>query len=119
MVVVLPRQSWERFLADRDEAALLAVIRAQAWRPPPRDVEYPEWHRICDVQISGQPFRIHRLVDVEDGEERLFAEPVAKPNLNEPGVPYQLQGEALRHWVLEETRSPSKGPIDWNRYVGP
>ncbi len=117
MVMVLPEKAWERFLADHDERALLAVIRSLPQRPPPRDVEYPEYHRICDVELCRQAFRITRLVDVIDGEERLFIEPITDPKLEEGGVPYQLRGEALREWVVEESRSPSKGPVNWKRFL--
>lgn len=117
MMVVLSPRVWEKFLADGDEAALAAAISAQSRRPPPQDVEYPEWHRICDVQLCGQSYRVSRLVDVIDGEERLFIETTDSPNFQEKGVPYQLHGEALRCWVVEESESPSKGPIDWAHYL--
>jgi hypothetical protein len=117
MVAVLPETAWERFLRDHDEAALLALIRSLPERPAPRDVEYPEYHRICDIQLGKQAYRISRLVDVVDGEERLFIEAIKTPNLAEPGVPYQLRGEALRHWVVEESEKPAKKPIDWKRYL--
>jgi hypothetical protein len=116
-VVVLPRQAWEQFLADSDEGALLAVIRRQPRRPPPQDVDYPEWHRVCDVQLCGEPYRVLRLVDVVDGEERLFAAPGTTPEGEKRGgVPYWLQGEALLHWITDETARPAKGPIDWEQY---
>jgi hypothetical protein len=112
------RRAWERFLEDGDEAAFLEVVRAWPRRRPSADVEYPEIHRICDVELCGQAYRVMRTVDVVDGEERLFVEPTEAPNYDTPGVPYWLQGEGLRRWVVEEGECPAKGEIDWEQYRG-
>ena len=101
----LPASAWERFLADGDGPALLAALGAIAERGPPRDVDYPEYHRLCDVELSGQPYRVCRLVDVDDGRERLFIQPTDTPDLERPGVPYSLRGAELVRWVRSEARS--------------
>lgn len=116
-VVVLPRLAWEQFLQTRDEKALLAIIRSLPRRPPPKDVDYPEWHRICDLRLAGEPYRVTRLVDVEDGEVRLFIGLIDQADKSNEGcVPFWLQGAGLQQWILDETKKPTKGPIDWERY---
>jgi hypothetical protein len=59
-------------------------------------VDYPELHRIGDVELGGKAYRILRLVDLKDYSERLFIELTQSPNFKESGVPYRLQGAALR-----------------------
>ena len=112
----LPRPAWERFLVDGDAAALLAAVRAKPPRARPFDAEYPALHRIRDVELDGVAYRVTRLLDADDGEERLFIEPTDVPDYAHGGVPYWLQGEALRRWVLGEEASPSKDVVDWEAY---
>jgi hypothetical protein len=112
----LPVEAWEKFLADGDGSALLARLRAIPTRQSPRDVSYPAYHRICDVDLGSQAFRVSRLVDLDDGMERLFIEPTDTPDLLEPGVPYWLRGQALSQWIREEETCPSDDKIDWESY---
>jgi hypothetical protein len=56
------------------------------------------------------------LVDLDDGQERLFIEPTDAPSCDQPGVPYWLRGAALARWVREEAACPTDGPIDWEAY---
>jgi hypothetical protein len=114
----LPSGSWEQFLADRDGAALLAVLASLPLCKPPRDVDYPEIHRICDLELGGRAYRLSRLVDLADGQERLLIEPTEFADFREGGVPYELQGAALRRWVTDETLSSAKGPVAWEEYLG-
>ena len=109
------KDAYQRFLRDNDEAALLAAIGALPRHLLSKDVEYPEVHRICDIRLLGKTFRVCRLVDVEDGEVRVFIEPTSFAS-DEPGVPYWLQGERLLEWIREETECTSKGPSDWDAY---
>jgi hypothetical protein len=112
----LPADAWERFLADGDGPALLARLRVLPTRLAPRDASYPEYHRLCDVDLGGQAYRVSRLIDLDDGRERLFIEPTDVPNFDEPGVPYWPRGPALARWVREEAAGPTDGEIDWEAY---
>jgi hypothetical protein len=100
--------AFERFLRDHDAAALLAAA-GPAREEPPGQAEFPEVHRLCDVVVGGNGWRVARVVDVVTGESRLFVEETDVP-LPEPGVPYSLQGDALLEWVRAETESPSDEP---------
>ena len=111
----LPREAWERFLADADGAALLSAIRTQPQRRPP-DAEYPEFHRLCDVVLNGESYRVSRLVDLDDGQELLYIDLTDVPHFDVQGVPYWLQGKALRRWVRDETEYPADEEIDWEEY---
>jgi hypothetical protein len=112
----LPRAAWERFLADKDAAALLAAVRANPPLRRPVDADYPEYHRLRDVDLGGEAYRVCRLVDPDDGRERLFIEPTDVPAFDSEGVPYWLRGEALRRWVRDETEYPADDETDWESY---
>jgi hypothetical protein len=111
----LPRAVWERFLADGDAAALVAAVRATPPLRRPVEADYPAFHCLRDVEAGGQGYRVCRLVDVDDGTERLFLQPTDVPSPVE-GVPYWLQGEALRRWVRDEEEYPADDDIDWEQY---
>ena len=111
----LPREAWERYLADRDGGTLLVTVRT---RPPirgPVQAGYPQYHRLRDVPVGDQAYRVCRLVDGEAGEF-LFVEPTHVPDFTAQGVPYWLQGEALRRWVRDEVECPAKEEVDWEQY---
>jgi hypothetical protein len=112
----LPRGAWERFLGDGDGGALLAALLANPPLPRPVQAEYPEFHCLRDVDLGGRAYRVCRLVDLDDGQERLFIEPTDVPDLVVEGVPYWLQGEALRRWVRDESEYPTDDEIDWEQY---
>ena len=114
----LTARAWERFLADRDEATLLAEMdSAPPWVDPYKPA-YPELHRLCDVNLGGQAFRILRFVELESGREHLLVEPTVVAGYDRPGVPYTLQGPALLNWVRDELAAPSDDEeTDWTKYV--
>jgi hypothetical protein len=110
-VHMLPRRTlsasaFERFLRDHDARSLLAAA-ASARDPLARGANWPELHRICDVVVDGQGWRVCRLVDSVTGDRSLFLDPTDTPS-GDPGVPYSLQGQALLKWVRAESASPSK-----------
>jgi hypothetical protein len=108
--------AFERFLDDRDEAALLAAVRRYGGRAPSKDVDHPVAHRICDVQLDGSGFQVARVFDPDDKATKLYIYPTDSPSVTQPGVPFRLQGAALQQWVEDESRSPTKGPVQWSRY---
>jgi len=109
--------AFERFLSDGDEGALLAAVQEFGGRAPSKDVAWPDAHRICDVRLGSSFFRVTRVLDTEDHTTRLYIYPTDVPSLDQPGVPFRLQGDALRRWVEDETHSPTKGPARWSRYA--
>jgi hypothetical protein len=102
----LPLTAFERFLRDHDARSLLAAAGPARDHSPGR-ARWPEVHRICDVVLDGQGWRVCRLVDSVTGNASLFLDPTDTSS-PEPGVPYSLQGDALLEWVRAETASPSK-----------
>lgn len=104
------RTSWERFLQDDDESAFIGAIRSAKFERPIG--EYPWLHRISDIQLSNKWYRVIRFVDEA---EQVFIQDCDTPSA-EPGVPYWLQGDALRRWIRDEEEAPAKGPIDWEQY---
>jgi hypothetical protein len=108
--------AFERFLRDRDEAALLAVVHEHGGRAPSKEVHYPVAHRICDVRLGGSVFRVVRVADLDDHTTRLHIYLTDSPSLTQPGVPFRLRGEALWRWLEDESKSPHDAPADWSRY---
>jgi hypothetical protein len=81
---------------------------------------YPWNHRLDDVKIGDQAYRVSRCVTC--GEQLTFT-PIAMSAINpEPGVPTWLTGDALRRWVSEEEEQPAEGPVNWEvqrwRFLG-
>jgi uncharacterized protein (TIGR02996 family) len=85
--------------------------------------DYPQRHRLCDVRLRGEPFRVTRCMTC-NGKLQLFrvADSVWG---SEPGVPLWLEGEALRRWIEDERAAESAAegdedlrdhPTDWERY---
>lgn len=113
----LPSQVWEHFLADGDASALLTSLSLVPSYDRPLDVDYPLIHRICDVELAGQGYRVTRVVNLSDCTETLFINPTNVPDYREPGVPYRLSGSALRRWIEDEIDDPEKGPVNWSEYL--
>jgi hypothetical protein len=108
--------AFERFLRDRDEAALLRAVREHGGRAPSKDLDCPVAHRICDIQLAGSGFRVVRVADLDDRTTKLYIYPTDSPSFTQPGVPLRLQGEALWRWVDDELRCPTEGRVDWSHY---
>lgn len=113
----LSAMAWEQFLAVRDEAALRAVLRQLPDGEPPGNADYPMLHRICDVILQGQAYRVSRFVDLADGRERLFIATTQFADPKQGGVPYQLQGVKLRRWICKERESSAKASVAWDKYL--
>jgi hypothetical protein len=109
---------WERYIAERNGDVLLAAIGKARTLQLIKE-QHPEFHRICDVEIEGRGYRVCRLLDLQDRTERLFIGPTNCPNYRIDGVPYSIQGAALRHWALDEKMRPSKERVDWEKYRAP
>jgi hypothetical protein len=108
--------AFERFLKDRDEAALLAAVHRSGGRAPSADEDTPVAHRIRDVLLGGSAYRVVRVADPDDRTTKLYIYPTDAPSFAQPGVPFALQGEALWQWVEDELHSPTEGRVDWRRY---
>jgi hypothetical protein len=110
--------AFDRFLSDRDEAALLAAIAEHGGRAPSIDLDCPVAHRICDVCLGGSGYRVVRVADPDDHTTKLYIYAMDSKALSfaKPGVPFRLQGEALWQWVEDELRSPTEDRVDWSRY---
>lgn len=112
------KQAWETFLDDADESALYDAI-TQYSVAIPEQCDYPYAHRISDLCLAGQ---FYRLIRVADASESIYILPCETPDLINPGVPYWLKGDKLRHWVALEATAESGDepwdgePTDWERF---
>ncbi len=109
-------KAFERFLLDHDEAAFLVAIQQYGGHSPASDLDFPIVHRIRDVILCGDAFRILRVYDPDDRMARLYVDRTQTPS-DEPGVPYELNGQALHRWVVEESDEPTDGETDWGKYL--
>ena len=95
-----------------------ATDRLQAWILSHPEVhvapigEYPDVHRIIDIQLATEAFRVCRKISAG---EALTVLPIEKP-LKDPGVPLWLTGAKLCQWAADEDREPSDEPTDWSKY---
>ncbi len=95
-------EAFARFTDDRDEAALLASIEQHGGEAPPKELDTPIAHRICDVCLGGVGYRVVRVYDRGDDSTKLFIYPTKVPSYDRPGIPFERRGAALREWVEEE-----------------
>jgi hypothetical protein len=110
------KKAWEEYLNSSDSDALLSAIERHA-NPVPLGATYPNFHRVCDLQIGFTSFRVSRLAA---DSETIFISPCDTPNFARTGVPYWLQGEQLQRWIRLETgleeddRFQAEADVDWN-----
>ena len=106
------RPRWEIYLASGNSRTLLAFLGEHPEVGIPCPHRYPHDHRIADVVLRGQAYRVRRCVKCD---ERLTFTPIDKrfARPDEPGVAYRLQGWALREWAEREADLPSQNPVDW------
>jgi hypothetical protein len=95
----------ERFFATGD---VEFVVQAIQQREAACTHSYPVCHRIRDVRLDEGGIRICRCVACD----RAFVVAIEHAS-DEAGVPWQLRGERLHEWVIDEAEHPSRGPIDW------
>lgn len=109
------RANYEAFLAgDIDASYLILMMRKCGNIYKNCGHDYPNRHRIKDVDLDGRPMTISRCLLCD---EDVFLADAAEVNPIE-GVPYELSGAALRDWVRAEIESPAKGPQHWNHWLG-
>jgi hypothetical protein len=113
MGVDLLAKAFERFTIDHDEAAFMAAIQQHGGHSPSSDLDCPIAHRIRDVSLGGDAYRVVRVYDVDNRTSRLYVYPSETPG-EQPGVPYELSGDALHQWVVDELNDPSDGDTDWS-----
>lgn len=106
------RRLWEGYLKDGIAEPLLQFLLANPDVIGPCEHKHPYMHRLCDVRLNGQDWRVGRCILCD---ERLDFSRTDYYS-SQPGVPYWLTGEMLKRWVEEEVEEPSKDAVDWERY---
>lgn len=109
------RVLWEQYTRDGNPVELLRFIREHPGVTTTSGQQYPRLHRICDVILEGQAYRLLRHAH---WIEYLILKPIPRgiADPDRPGVPYWLTGAQLRRWVQDELTSPTKAPTDWEQY---
>ncbi|ALV08952.1 hypothetical protein [Roseateles depolymerans] len=74
--------------------------------------DYPDVHRVMDLQLNGKSFRVCRQLS---RAENITLTPIDEPS-ETPGVPLWLTGERLMRWATDETENPADEPTDWSKY---
>lgn len=93
-------------------SALESLIDSHPEAVARKSGDYPDFHRIVDIQIGTKHYRICRQISAG---EVLTVLPIEEA-LDSPGVPIWLQGEKLRSWARIEEENPSDDPTDWELY---
>lgn len=109
-------KAYSRFLADLDADALLSVIASHGGVAPDSELDCPIAHRIHDISLNGNDYRIVRVYDVDTRDSKLFVFPTDVPGTH-PGVPYELAGDGLHQWVLDELVEPTDEATNWEQYL--
>lgn len=109
------RQAWELYLRAGDETPLLDLIHANPEASAECSHEYPFVHRIRDIMLNGEIYRVIRCIHCN---ERLMFLPKEAKNvsLDREGVPYWLTGAALEARAEQEDPDSFGGPVDWEQY---
>ncbi len=114
MVTDLLAQAYERYLTDEDEASLKAAILQYGGIAPSPDLDCPIAHRIRDMIVCGDWYRVVRVYNTDDRTCRILIYPTDTPG-QQAGVPYELSGEMLHRWVMDELQEPTDGATDWKQ----
>lgn len=108
--------AYSRYLADSDADAFLSAIASHGGVAPDSKLDCPVAHRIRDVSLNGNDYRVVRVYDVATRSTKLFVYPTDAAGTQD-GVPYELAGDGLHQWVLDELAEPTDDPTDWARYL--
>lgn len=106
------REALQTFIESGDVRAVATVLMAQPGLVDDATGQYPDCHRVIDLVVGGQSFRVIRCVSKG---EQLSLVRISHANAS-PGVPLWLTGDGLRRWCADETDAPSKEPTDWEAY---
>lgn len=104
-----------KFIGSGDSLGILELIRSHPElisKVPPGAVDYPDFHRIVDIKLKNDCYRICRQISAN---ESLFLTRIDEA-LGTPGVPLWLEGEKLKEWAQKEEEDPSDEPTDWESY---
>jgi hypothetical protein len=74
--------------------------------------EYPDFHRISDIYVSGKIYRICRQISKAEKITLHLIDELRE----DPGVPLWLEGEKLKIWQESEVENPAREAIDWTIY---
>ena len=119
--------AYEQYLVDSDEQTLLAAVDAACRQPPPEEMDTPHAHRIRDLRLRGEAFRVVRTVDPTTWKTRLYIYELPAGYSEIEGVPLRIRGAALRAWFEDELARLEReeegdevdpGQTDWSRYEG-
>jgi hypothetical protein len=98
------RIRWEIYLVAGNSHPLLVFLGQYPQAAARCAHAYPYEHRITDVVLGDRAYRVGRCVLCN---ERLTFAPIALEVAcpGETGVPYRLQGGALRNWVTQREKA--------------
>jgi uncharacterized protein (TIGR02996 family) len=121
-----------RYILAAPEAESLRLVFAdwleeqgRCLRPPKGNVQascghkYPKLHRVGDIRLRGEPYRVVRCIECNGKLEAIKIE--NSYWRAEPGVPIWLEGIALQRWIEDELADEAgerimDRPTDWERY---
>lgn len=99
------------YLESGDKSGLLAILEEYPEAVSAESGEYPDFHRITDIQLGSKIYRVCR--QISQNEKLTFME-IDELKDQVPGVPLWLEGEKLKAWAEED--SDTDEPVDWESY---
>ena len=99
------------YFESGNEAGLLVILEESPEVVSAEYGEYPDFHRITDIQLGSKFYRVCRQISQN---EKLTFMDIDELMDQAPGVPLWLEGEKLKAWA--ENDSDTDEPVDWESY---
>jgi hypothetical protein len=101
------------YLELGDKAGLLAILEEYPEAVSAEYGEYPDFHRITDIQLGSKIYRVCRQISQN---EKLTFMAIDELRDQVSGVPLWLEGEKLKAWAEAEEDDSTDEPVDWESY---
>jgi hypothetical protein len=102
---------WEEYMRGADSIRLANYVRAHPGLSELCSHSYPVLHRLQDIRLQGQVYRVSRCADCN---ERLYFVNCDESCVStKPGVPLWFKGRSLRRWIKEVVEPTIDGEDFW------
>ncbi|MCF6189970.1 MAG: hypothetical protein L3J51_05810 [Cocleimonas sp.] len=98
------------YLKSDDEKYLLELLDKNPELIGIEYSEYPDFHRIIDIQLGSKKYRVCR--QISQNENLILIE--IDELMDQLGVPLWLEGEKLRTWA--NSFDDTSEPVNWDSY---
>ena len=114
------QKAYKIFRKTGIKSELLKILKQNPCSLPDH-IDYPEIHRIEDINFGDCAYRVNRVW--KNGKAEFCIVPCTTPNFKGQGVPYKLTGWRLDKWIQDEKEleddedyDPCE-PTNWSYYL--